>query len=98
MVILGFGIHFSNEIKNPSLSAYLISSDDWPAFILKDRGSLTPLEIPFQELGTTLRIGIDKIVWNYLQSKRNCNYYSSGLLLMRFDEFFFLYADNISLI
>ena len=78
MVILGFGIRFSNEIINPSLSAYLISSDDWPAFILKGLGSLTPLEIPFQELGSTVLIGVEKIVWNYLQFKRNCTNYSSG--------------------
>ena len=91
MEIKGIAIRFSNEIKKPSLSAYLISSDDWPAFILKDRGSLTPLEIPFQELGTTLRIGIDKIVWHYFRPKRNCTYYSSGLLVMCF-EYEFLYV------
>ena len=92
MEIKGIAIRFSNKIKKPSLSAYLISSDDWPAFILKDRGSLAPLEIPLQELGTTLRIGIEKIVWNYLHFKRNCTNYSSGLLVMCFDEF--LYADH----
>ena len=78
-------VRFSQEIKNPMVSAYLISSEDWHGFFLFQFGGLKPFKIPLTELKTVIGISIEQRKYFHVEdafylplSLTNCMDYSSG--------------------
>ena len=77
-------IGFSQEIKNPILSAYLIHSNDWYGFIVPYFGNMMPFKIPLKDLRILTGIQIEQRKYFRLQENfylpstmTKCKNYSS---------------------
>ena len=77
-------IKLSEEIKNPHLFAYLISSEDWHGFVLGFIGDLKPFKVSLAELQTIVGIKIEERKYFHLRdsfylpsSMTNCKDYST---------------------
>ena len=78
-------IEFSQEVKNPILSAYLIHPEDWYGFMIPYFGKLKPFKIPLTELGTFTGIQIQRRKYFHVQdtfylpsSMTKCKNYDAG--------------------
>ena len=65
-------VTFSQEVENPTISVYLLSEEDYLGLLLPDFGQLEPFKIPSLGLGTLTWAALERTIWNYLPSKRNC--------------------------
>ena len=77
-------IGFSQEIKNPILSAYLIHPEDWYGFMIPYFGMLKPSKIPLTEFGAMIGIQLQQRKYFHVQdtfylpsSMTKCKNYSS---------------------
>ena len=62
-----FNIGFSHEIKNPSLSVYLISPENWYGMMLANFGNMKPFKISLTELHTFSGIYIQQRKYFHMQ-------------------------------
>ena len=81
-------IGFSEEIKNPLVSTYFISPEDWPGFVMPTLGLLKPFKRPWPGLETFTWVGLQRTIHKKMHetsddfylpaSKTDCKDYSSG--------------------
>ena len=80
-------IRFSTEIKNPKVSTYFISPEDWPGFVMPTLGLLKLFKTPWPGLETFTWVGLQRTIHKKMHetsddfylpaSKTDCKDYTS---------------------